>query len=59
LFLEYRAEKRIIKNIKFKGEIIKINRDEEEWMVVDRVCRMLGDEKGGKERVKEFKYQKY
>ena len=41
MFLEFRAEKKIIKNIKFKAETLSVYEDPHKWKIYDRVCSAL------------------
>ena len=58
-FAMFREEKKWIKNIKHKTEIIKVN--EKEWEVVDRVCQALVVEghKQHKDKSINLTYKKY
>jgi hypothetical protein len=50
-------EKNTIKSIKYKAESIKVKpSSQEEWRVVDKVCRAL---MLGKQEKEKLKYQKY
>ena len=51
-FTEYRQEKKLIQTIQHKAEIIKAN--EEEGLVLDKVCRVLVLGEGGNDYDKLF-----